>query len=82
MDVEENLETCIAAKFGLGWPMPAQVKEHDTRIVVDEKEQNLAPSLQPWPLLEGFLPLGVTLQCWSPEQAEAQFMSRYRQLFT
>ena len=79
---EDNLEVVIAGQFGLGWPMPAQVKEHDTRIVVDEREQNMAPSRHPWPLLEGFLPLGVKLECWSPEQAEAQFMSRYRQLFT
>lgn len=82
MMAEENLETVIAAKFGLSWPMPAQVKEHDTRIVVDEREQNMAFSRQPWPLLEGFLPLGVKLNCWSPAKAAAEFMSRYQQLFT
>ena len=79
--IEDNLEAVLAGKFGLGWPMPAQVKEHDTRIVVDEREQNMAPSSLPWSLLEGYAPLGVTLQCWSPERAEAEYLSRYRQLF-
>ena len=79
--IEDNLELVIAGKFNLGWPMPEQVKEHDTRIVVDEREQNMALSSLPWSLLEGYSPLGVTLQCWSPEQAEAEYLSRYQQLF-
>lgn len=79
---EKNLEAAIAGKFRLGWPMPAQVKEHDTRIVVDERAQNMAPARLPWPMLDGFEPLGVTINCWSPDRAEAEFMSRYQQLFT
>lgn len=81
MAIEDNLDVVIAGKFRLGWPMPAQVKEHDTRIVVDEREQNMAPAHLPWELLDGCKPLGVTIQCWSPDRAEAEFMSRYRQLF-
>lgn len=81
MQIEDNLEIMIAGKFNLGWPMPAQVKEHDTRIVVDEREQNMAPSSLPWSLLDGYRSLGVTLQCWSPDRAEAEYLSRYRQLF-
>lgn len=79
--IETNLEVMIAGRFNLGWPMPAQVKEHDTRIVVDEMEQNMAPARLPWLLLDGQRPLGVTLQCWSPDRAEAEYMSRYQQLF-
>lgn len=80
MAAEDNLEVAIAGKFHLGWPMPAQVKEHDTRIVVDEREQNMAPAHLPWALLDGFKPLGVTINFWSPDQAEEEFMSRYLQL--
>lgn len=79
---ERNLEVVIAGKFSLGWPMPAQVKEHDTRIVVDEREQNMAPARLPWALLDGCEPLGVTLHFWTPAQAKEAFMSRYMQLFT
>ena len=81
MAAEDNLEAVIAGKFGLCLPMPAQVKEHDTRIVVDEREQNMAPSSLPWLLLDGYRSLGVTIQCWSPDRAKAEFMSRYLQLF-
>lgn len=82
MDAEDNLEVVIAGRFNLGWPMPAQVKEHDTRIVADEREQIMRPSRLPWSLLEGFPPLGVRISGWSPSRAEAEFMSRYQQLFT
>lgn len=82
MAIEDNLEVVIAGKFNLGWPMPDQVKEHDTRIVVDERDQNMAPAHLPWSLLDGFRPLGVTLNFWSPDRAEEEFMSRYQQLFT
>lgn len=79
---EDRLAQVIAFKFDLPWPMPPQVEEHDTRIVVDEREQLLHPSQLPWPLLEGFAPLGVTIQGWSPRRAKAEYLSRYQQLFT
>lgn len=78
---EDRLDAAIAGKFDLGWPMPAQVKEHDTRIVIDERSQNMATAPQPWSLLAGYQPLGVTLSYWDPTRAEVEFMSRYKQLF-
>src|SRR5690606_26884872 len=45
---ELRLETAIATRFGLPGLMPDQVKEHDTRIVVDEREQLMAPSRLHW----------------------------------
>ena len=78
---EDRLMNTIAEKFNLPGPMPAQVKEHDTRIVADEKAQLMAPSRLPWPLLEGYAPLGVKLEGWGPDEAASRYLSRFLQLF-
>jgi hypothetical protein len=80
MEAEERLTDAIAIKFGLEGPMPDQVKEHDTRIVVDEREQIMAPSRLPWSALEGYTPLGVTIQGWDPYKANRMFLDRFYQL--
>lgn len=80
MAAEERLAEVIASKFGLEGPMPAQVVEHDTRIVVDERAQIMAPSRLPWPMLEGYAPLGVTIAGWNPEQAGRMFLYRFNEL--
>ena len=80
MEAEERLAGVIASKFGLEGIMPAQVVEHDTRIVVDERAQIMAPSRLPWPMLEGYAPLGVTIQGWDPARASRMFLARFNQL--
>lgn len=80
MSVESRLAEAIAIKFDLPGSMPEQVKEHDTRIVVDEMEQIMAPPRQPWPMLEGYAPLGITLHKWSPDTAGRMFLARFNQL--
>jgi hypothetical protein len=77
---ERRLEEAIAIKFNLAGPMPDQVKEHDTRIVVDEREQIMAPSRLPWSALEGYAPLGVTVTGWDPTTATEMFLDRFNQL--
>jgi hypothetical protein len=78
--VEERLADAIAIKFGLEGPMPAQVVEHDTRIVVDEREQIMAPSRLPWSALEGYAPLGVLINGWEPVRATGMFLDRFYEL--
>jgi hypothetical protein len=80
MEAEERLADAIAIKFGLEGPMPAQVVEHDTRIVVDEREQIMAPCTLPWPMLEGYAPLGVAILGWDPTTAAEAFLYRFKQL--
>jgi hypothetical protein len=80
MGVERRLADAIAIKFGLEGPMPAQVVEHDTRIVVDEREQIMTPSRLPWSALEGYAPLGVYIHGWDPITAGKMFLARFHQL--
>lgn len=80
MAVEDHLIAVINNKYGLPGELPAQVKEHDTRIVVDEREQLMTPSQLPWSMLDGFAPLGVEVQGWNPIVAEEMYLHRFYQL--
>lgn len=73
---EEKIRRMIFEMHDLDPEMPADVVEVDDRICADEKAQNLSPC--EWK--HNPEPLGVTLQFWSPEEAEARFVARYTEL--
>ena len=77
-DIEANLECAIAKRFGLQWPMPAEVKHLDERIIADEREQAMIRSSVAWAQWTPVAPLGVTLQFWTPEKAEFEFLAAFR----
>lgn len=77
--IEAALEKVIARRFCLQWPMPAAVKVLDERIVHDEKAQNMPPAPAVDPLTDATVPpLGVTIQFWTPEKAEFEFLAAFR----
>jgi hypothetical protein len=71
-------EAVIAEKFKFEYPLPEIVKDLDSRIILDERDQflpNADWSEDDLELCEvGAEPLGVTLRGWLPEAAEAAFM--------
>lgn len=77
-DAEATAWAAIAERFGL-FNVPPAVHDADARILVDERAQNMAPSAVEWDNMPA-RGLGVTLQFWSPEQAEAAFLQMYWQL--
>ncbi|WP_448043765.1 phosphohydrolase [Bradyrhizobium liaoningense] len=77
LDIEANLERCIAERFGLSYPWSADVKRLDTAILADERDQAMAPPPVPWPQTTE-PPLGVTLQFWTPKRARAEFLLAFR----
>lgn len=78
--VEDRLWSVIADRFNLPEGIPQQVKEYDTRIVADEREQIMAPSRLPWTATEGYAPLGVYINGWSPITAGEKYLARFHQL--
>lgn len=74
--IEADLERAIARRFCIAWPMPAEVKRMDNAILVDERDQAMAKPPRDWALTESAL--GVTLQFWSPEKAEYEFLAAFR----
>lgn len=77
---ETAIWLAICARFNLSPDLPAEVKEADNRILVDERQQNMAPAPMPWADEENVRPLGVTLQFWSPVEAEFEFRRLFDQL--
>lgn len=78
VEIENRLMSVIAAKFGLPPEMPAEVKESDNRILVDEANQLLGPKPMPWS--NPAMPLGIRICPWSPAEAKAAFLSRFDEL--
>lgn len=78
--IEAALERAIGKRFGTRQTMPDAVKHLDNAILADERAQNMEP-MPGIPDAEwgARLPaLGVTLQFWSPEKAEYEFLAAFR----
>lgn len=72
---EVMLEIC--KRFGMPFPMPSAVHNADNRIIQDERV-NLSVSIAEWTDLPA--PLGIRIECWSPERAEAEFLAMFADL--
>lgn len=78
-EAEARMWNAVAQRFwGYEFDLPPIVHEADNRILCDERAQNMAPSQADWNIPDN--PLGITLQFWSPEQAEAGFLRMFNQL--
>ena len=78
--IEDRLMSVIAAKYGLPDEMPAQVKEHDRRILLDEKAVLMAHTSLTWDGLEGCTPLNVFISGRSSYAASQMYLARFHQL--
>lgn len=72
-EAEDKIARAVCERFSLPLEMPAEVKAADTRILTDERHQNMAPAPKPWST--DTEPLGVTLQFWSPTVAKREFLA-------
>jgi hypothetical protein len=59
-------------------PIPSVQDEFDSRIIVDERAQLMCRSGNDWG--HRLEPLGVTIERWTPERAEKEFLTRYAAL--
>jgi len=71
--IEAGVMAAISARYGLAADMPDAVHEADGRIICDELV-NLLPMF--WHGKHDD-PLGVTLEYWSPEEAEVEFLAAF-----
>ena len=77
--LDDHLTAVIARKFGLaGIEIPAEVKEADTRILLDERAQLHRTPPQEWDI--ALDPLGVDIAAWSPVEAKSRYLHRFHQL--
>lgn len=74
-EAERSVMLAVAQAFGLNPDEPAEVKEADCRILVDEMDQNMF--LGSKILGDELQPLGVKLEYWEPEQGKKEFLKRF-----
>lgn len=79
-EIEDQLMAVICRRFALDPVPPAEIKEADTRILVDERHALLGPPPLPWKSTENVAALGVTIRCWTPAQAAAAWLDRFTEL--
>lgn len=79
LEIEHKLESIAFKKFGLLSPFPPIIKEIDTRIIRDEREQAMNPSNNVW-ATDDLEPLGVDIEFWYPGIAEKIFLDTYDNL--
>jgi hypothetical protein len=78
--IEERVLRAIAERFGLAWPVPAEVKEIDTRILINEKRDLMRnPAKLRWGVEVAFeaLELGPIEPMTSMEAARGLFVERF-----
>ncbi len=79
-EAEIKIMRAICERFDMAIDMPTKVKEADTRILFDERAQNMMKSSLRWEFEAE--PLGVLLQCWTPAVARANFLSDFHYLIS
>ena len=73
--LEVKIEEAIANKYDLTYPYPPEVRELDTRILMDERSQAMKPSNNVWGVVAD--PLGVKLNFWKPDEAYDEYRKRF-----
>lgn len=77
---ESNLMKIIAEKFGFDWPLPAEVKIQDKRILINERQHFMRIPPMPW-FNEVITPIqGLDLYGWSSLRAKSMFLRRFSEL--
>lgn len=74
-DLEAKIMDAIYAKFDVDCGFHDEIKAVDTRILNDEREQNMNKSDNKWD--DYGLPLGIKLRFYSPNEAEAHFLDLF-----
>jgi hypothetical protein len=83
-ELEEKIESAMAARFGFRYPLPPEVKHADLQMLLIEKI-HLKRDYSDWSVLEGIVPpldyeQHLFLGRLTPERAETVFLERYREL--
>ncbi len=77
-ECEDRLLRIIADHFDLPWPMPPEVAAADTLLLATEARDLMVAPPASWEL--GVEPLPGRITPLGPEEAEAAFLARFREL--
>lgn len=68
----------IAAKFGLSWPEPPELKQFDTVLLVTEQRDLMQRRPKPWQ--DKVDPLPERIEPWTPQTARSAFLARFEEI--
>lgn len=77
--MERRIDELVRRFAGLTGEVPSCVKEFDSRIIVDERAQNMGRSGLAWQV-DALQPLGVSLSIAGPSEVQWNFLSLYQLL--
>jgi len=66
----------IAARFLVATELPLEVEAADNRIILTERDALMPRVTLPWYQDGRYLPLPVTIEGWSPAEAEQRYLAR------
>ncbi len=78
-DIETSTWLAIAGRFHVAGDLPSEVKEADTRILLDERNE-LMRRAERWGVDDDYEPLNVRITGWSPPAAERFYLDRFDEL--
>lgn len=79
-EAERRVAHAVAERFGLDLAgHPSIVHEADNRILHDERAALMSSCDRDWNLKGE--PLGVRIECWSPDRAEREFMALFDEFY-
>lgn len=78
-DAEDRLMHVISEKYGTTWPIPAIVEWAD-HLLLRTEQRDLMPYPNELYSLDEYEMLEKTIHPWSPEEAEIEFIDRFKEL--
>ncbi len=76
--IERRVQAAICEALHADAALMALVKPYDVRILYDERDALLHPAERAWSFQAE--PLGIHIDPWTPEEAEARFLARHAEL--
>ena len=77
-NIEARVMAAVVARFEMTPAEPASVKHVDLAITSDERDALMAAGGPEWGELAP--PVGVSIRCWTPTDAKAAFLARFKEL--
>jgi hypothetical protein len=79
-ELERKVECAVLARFGVGLPLPADIKIADMVMLATEQRDLMPQGSGEWACLAGVVPLTKSITPLAPAPAKALFLARYFEL--
>lgn len=78
--IEAEVERAILDRFGVGWPIPPQVKQADLRVLAAEQRQIMPEGTDGWVRGQKVEPAPIVVRHLPPDEAKRLFLERFSAL--